>query len=135
MPEIPQETADLLFLGLDHGIDSVRDGGPLTPFVITERSGERSLVRYLAETLEASIAQAVASIKANPTPPADRSMLVYDGFLTMPDGNRYDAIFAEVVEAGGLVTCMAQRYKPKGRLRRFETVGNAALLPSGQGKL
>jgi NADPH:quinone reductase-like Zn-dependent oxidoreductase len=113
----------------------VRDGGPMTPFVITERSGERSLVRFVAETLEASIAEAVASIRADPVAQADRSMLVYDGFLTMPDGDRFDAIFAEVVEAGGLVTCMAQRYKPKGRLRRFETVGNAALLPVGQGKL
>jgi len=128
MPEISPETADLLFLGLDHGIDSVRDGGPLIPFVITERDQERSLARYLDETLEAGIARAVADIKANQIARGERSVLVYDGYLTLPDGNRYDAIFAEAIEEGGVVTSMAQRYRPKQMLRGFETVGNPALI-------
>jgi hypothetical protein len=135
VPDISAETADLLFLGLDHGIDSVRGGGPLIPFVITERNGERALARFVAETLEAGIARAVASIKADPLAPGDRSVLVYDGYLTPPNGDRFDAIYAEAIEAGGAVTVMAQRYKPKGRLRGLETIGNPALLPSGQSKL
>jgi hypothetical protein len=132
MDEISPETADLLFFGLDHGIDSVRAGGPMIPFVIAERSGERSLARFVAETLEEGVAHAVDSIKANP---ADRSVLVYDGYLTLPSGEKFDAIYAEAVDAAGHVTVMAQRYKPKRLLRGFETVGNPALLPSGQGKL
>ena len=45
-----------------------------------------------------------------------------------------DAIFAEALEADGTVTIFAQRYKPKARLRSFETIGNPALVP-GKGKL
>jgi hypothetical protein len=134
MTDLSEETAGLLFFGLDHGIDSVRAGGPLTPFVVTDRSGERNLARYAAETLEAGIEHAVAAIRAQPTGPEERSVLVYDGFLTMPDGERYDAIYAEALD-NGVVTVMAQRYKPKRLLRGFQTVGNPALLPGGQGKL
>lgn len=122
----------MLFLGLDHGVASVRDGGPLIPFVVTERNGERTLARFVAETLEEGVAQAVESIKANP---ADRSVLVYDGYLTLPNGERFDAVYAEAVDATGAVTVMAQRYKPKRMLRGLETVGNPAVLPSGQSKL
>jgi hypothetical protein len=132
MADVAPDTADLLFFGLDHGIDSVRGGGPLIPFVIAERNGERTLARYVAETLEEGVAQAVDSIKANS---ADRSVLVYDGYLTLPNGEKFDAIYAEAVDAAGEVTVAAQRYKPKRMLRGFETVGNPALLPSGQGKL
>jgi len=134
VPEISPETANLLFLGLDHGIASVRDGGPLIPFVITERNGERALARYVDETLEAGLARAIASIKANPKV-AEGAVLVYDGYLTLPNGDRFDAIYAEAIEAGDVVTVMAQRYKPKRMLRGFETVGNAALIPDSQGKL
>jgi hypothetical protein len=135
MPDLSPETADLLFLGLDHGIDSVRGGGPLIPFVITERNGDRTLARFVEETLEAGIERAIASIRAAPIAPGDRSVLVYDGHLTLPDGDRSDAIYAEALEADGVVTVMAQRYRPKRRLRGLETIGNPALLPSGQSKL
>jgi hypothetical protein len=135
MPDLSPETADLLFLGLDHGIDSVRGGGPLIPFVITERNGDRTLARFVEETLEAGIERAIASIRAAPIAPGDRSVLVYDGYLTLPDGDRSDAIYAEALEADGVVTVMAQRYRPKRRLRGLETIGNPALLPSGQSKL
>ena len=37
--EYSQELIELAFAALDHGIDSVREGGPLIPFVMTE-SGE-----------------------------------------------------------------------------------------------
>ena len=52
MPDISERTADILFLAIDHGINSVRDGGLLTPFVIIEREGDRSLVRFHADTLD-----------------------------------------------------------------------------------
>ena len=135
MPDVAQETVDLLFLGLDHAVDSIRDGGPLITFVITERGGERDLVRYVDKTIEGSIANAVERISASPIGPGDRCVLVYDGFLTMPDGGRFDAIYAEVIDFEGTVTIMAQRYRPKATLRRFETIGNPALLPGAKGKL
>lgn len=87
------------------------------------------------ETLEGGIAEAVASIKAGPPGEGERLVLVYDGYLTGPDGIRVDAIFAEALEADGSVTVMAQRHRPGRMLRRFETVGNAALLPGDRSKL
>lgn len=135
MPEISDETAELLFAALDHGIDSVRRGGPLIPFVIREAGGQRALARFVHETLEGGLAEAVASIRANPLGPDERAVLAYDGYLTTPDGVRYDAIYAEALDSDGVVTVMAQRYRPGKMLRRFETVGNVALVPSDGSKL
>ncbi|MGH2446105.1 MAG: hypothetical protein ACRDGD_08720 [Candidatus Limnocylindria bacterium] len=124
-------TLDLLFFGLDHGINSVRDGGgPLIPLTVTEASGERSLQRFVAERVEESVAHAAASAKA--TPLTSQVVLVYDGFLTH-GGLRTDAIFAEVRE-GPEVAIMVQRYRPKKLLRRFETVGEPTLI-AGPGQL
>ena len=128
MPDISERIA------IDHGINSVRDGGLLTPFVIIEREGDRSLVRFHADTLDDSVAQAIAKLTVEPITEGDRSVLVYDGYLTTPETGRMDAIFAEALEADGTVTIFAQRYKPKARLRSFETIGNPALVP-GKGKL
>jgi hypothetical protein len=133
--EISDETADLLFAALDHGIDSVRGGGPLIPFVIAERGGQRALARFVHETLEGGLAEAVAAIRRDPPGAGQRSVLAYDGYLTGPDGVRLDAIYAECLDADGVITVMAQRYRPGKMLRRFETVGNAALLPSTGSKL
>ena len=133
--EIAQTTMDVLFLGLDHGVDSVRaSGGPLTPFVVVERGGERQLTRFASATLEDSIAQAVGKIRATQLEAEDCAVLVYDGYLTAPEG-RFDAIYAEAIDFRGRITVVAQRYKPKARLRHFETVGNPALLPGAHGKL
>lgn len=124
-----------MFAALDHGIDSVRAGGPLIPFVIAERDRARALARFVHETLEGGLAEAVAAIKRDPPGPDQRSVLVCDGYLTSPDGVRLDAIYAEALDADGVITVMAQRYKPGKMLRRFETVGNPALLPSDGSKL
>lgn len=124
-----------MLAALDHGIDSVRGGGPLVPFVIAERDRQRGLARFVHETLESGLAEAVAAIKRDPPGPEQRSVLVYDGYLTSPDGVRLDAIHAEGLDAHGVITVMAQRYKPGKMLRRFETVGNPSLLPSDWSKL
>ena len=44
--EYSQELIDVAFAALDHGIDSVREGGPLIPFVMSETGSERTLTRY-----------------------------------------------------------------------------------------
>jgi len=131
VPELSQAAADLLFLGLDHGIDSVRvAGGPMTPFVVTEVDGERHLQRFVGSTLDESIEAAVAAIRA--APPGSRSVLVYDGYLTV-QGQRSDGIFAELRDEHG-VTILAQRYRPKRLQGAFETIGSPGLVP-GPGKL
>jgi hypothetical protein len=130
----PSDAAmDLTWTGLEQGIASVRDGGPLVPFVIVERDGERKLSRFLAGSpdrmdLEGSVQQAVAFASTTAAESSNRLVLVYDAYLRMGD-DRFDAIHAEGVEAGSVAIVLAQRYRPKGRFRGFESIGNAQSLP------
>jgi hypothetical protein len=135
--EYSQELIDLAFAALDHGIDSVREsGGPLIPFVMKESGADRSVDRFASDLLEEAVAQAIAHVQAVRGQPGTRHVLAYDGFLTLPTGERFDAIYAEGVEADSAVVMgLAQRYRPKRALRRFEAVGNPMLLPPGSSKL
>ena len=132
MSEIPasEQLAELVFLALDHGIESVRDGGPLTPFAVTEASdGERALTRFVAETLEGGYSTAREHVAKSD---AERAVVARDGYLTV-EGVRTDAIFVEGQERGERQACIvfAQRYRPGGRLRKFQTIGNAAFVGDG----
>jgi len=135
MAELSGELADLVLAALDHGVDSVREGGPLIPFVMSDTGSERTLARFAAERLEDGVAQGVAHVAAKRGEAGTRHALVYDGYLTLPSEGGTDAIYAEGVEAGRHgVMILVQRYRPKRALRRFETIGNPALLP-GPGNL
>lgn len=134
--EYSQELIDLAFAALDHGIDSVREGGPLIPFVMSETGSERTLTRFAAEMLEEGLEQGIAHVVAKRADAGTRHVLVYDGYIRLPDGERSDAIYAEGVEAdSSVVMGLAQRYRPKKALRRFEALGNPMLLPPGSAKL
>ena len=126
--EMSQQFADLVFLALDHGIDSVRaSGGPLIPFVVFEQEGTRELRRFVAERLEDSLQKAREDIAAFP-PSVTAYAIAYDGFLTV-QGTKFDVILVEASERGRPAGVrMAQRYTPKKLLRNFQTVGNPALL-------
>jgi len=127
--QMTQQFADLLFLALDHGVDSVRaSGGPLTPFFIAyEQDGKRQLHRFAAERLEEGQQRAREAIAALP-PSVTAYALAYDGFITV-QGTKIDAILVEASERGRPAGVrMAQRYTPKKFLRSFQTVGNPALL-------
>jgi hypothetical protein len=131
MTEPSEELMDVVFAGLDHGIDSVRGGGPLVPFVIVEHEGDRKLQRFVVGDpfeLEESVAQATLYARETAGQSGDRLVLVYDAYLRMND-DRFDAIYAEGVEDGNLIAIIAQRYRPKGRIRGLETIGNAQGLP------
>ena len=102
MAEPSDELMNLIFTGLDHGIDSVRDGGPLVPFVLVEHEGQVALRRIVVGDpfeLEASVAQAAVSAGEAAAQPGDRVVLVYDAYLRMND-ERFDAIYAEGAENG-----------------------------------
>lgn len=132
MSEIPasEELIEVVFAALDHGIESVRDGGPVIPFVLAERAGGRDLTRFAAETLEEAHAQARQHAGSSD---ADRVVVAYDGYLTVA-GERSDAVFVEAQERGSESSVIfAQRYRPGGRLRRFGTIGNAAFAGDGDG--
>ena len=135
MAEPSDELMDLIFTGLDHGIDSVRDGGPLVPFVLVEHEGQRALRRIVVGDpfeLEASVEQAAVSAGEAAAQPGDRVVLVYDAYLRMKD-ERFDAIYAEGAENGSPAAVIAQRYKPKGRFRGLETIGNRPGAAAGHG--
>jgi hypothetical protein len=129
--EIPasDELADLVFAALDHGIESVREGGPLVPFTLVDGPDGRSLARFVAETLEQSVEEARRKLRGEGT--AERGAIAYDGYVTV-EGERWDAIFVEGQERGQAASVIfAQRYRPGGRLRKLTTIGNAAFLGEG----
>ena len=134
-PRWSDQLTDLAFAALDHGIESVRDGGPLIPFVMTEGADGRSLRRFAAVSLEQALGEAVVYVRARRDETGTRHALAYDGYLTV-DGSRSDAIYVEAVEPGGTeVMVLAQRYRPKRALRKFETIGRPALVPEDSAKL
>jgi hypothetical protein len=126
--EMSEQFSDLVFLALDHGVDSVRsDGGPLIPFVVYEEDGERKLQRFATERLEKGPEQAREAIAVSPAS-VTAYALAYDGFITIED-TKFDAIFVEASERGRPAGVrMAQRYKTGESLKSFEMVGNPALL-------
>lgn len=121
---------DLMFLALDHAVDSIRDsGGPLTPFSITEdENGKRVLARYAGERLDESEAHGKKKIEE-----AKAGILRYafawDGFVTI-DGKKWDAILAEAgdkVAERGMLLC--QRYEKEGLTKEsVKPFGNPALV-------
>ena len=134
MDEIPasDELMDLVFFALDHGIESVAEGGPLIPFAVMETADGRELARFAAETLEEGNAQARQHVRGGD---ALRVALAHDGFLTVA-GERTDAIFVEAEERGqSRSVVFAQRYRPGGRFKKFATIGNAAFVESGESLL
>lgn len=130
MSEIPasDDLMELVFAALDHGVESVTDGGPLVPFVLVEGAEGRELTRFVADTLEEGQARAREHAAASG---AERVAVAYDGYLTV-QGERSDAVFVEAQERGTDATAIfAQRYRPGGRLRKFSTIGNATFAGEG----
>ncbi|MBI2546735.1 hypothetical protein HYV81_06165 [Candidatus Woesearchaeota archaeon] len=120
-----KELNDLVFLALDHGIDSVRDGGNLVPFTLAKTKGKPELIRVMVENLQDS-ETATKEIVFERKP--KMYAIAYDGYITI-DEKKYDAIIVEAGEKGkhkALKFC--QRYIPKKLLRKFGTVGNAMYL-------
>lgn len=121
--------ADLLFAGLDHGIDTVRGGRELTPFVVTQVHGQRSLARMAADTIGDAVRQGSRLIRETDLAGDDCAVLVYDGYLETTQDGRLDAVYAKGRDASGHVVTIAQRYKPKAFLRAWQPIGHPAMLP------
>jgi hypothetical protein len=122
-----EELIELALMAIDHGVESVKDGGgPLVPFAITETPAGRELARFAAETLEEGQEQARRHVRE--AADAVRAAIAYDGFVTLEE-ERSDAILVEAQERGQpACVILAQRYRPAGRLRKFATLGNPAVL-------
>jgi hypothetical protein len=126
--QMSEKFADLVFLALDHAVDSVRtSGGPLIPFLLVEQDGKRDLQRFVTERLEEGPQRAREAVAALPQS-ATAYAIAYDGFITV-EGTKFDAILVEASERGRPAGVrMAQRYTPKKFLRSFHTIGNPVLL-------
>jgi hypothetical protein len=133
MRDLTDELMAVVALAADHGIDSVRQGGPLVPFVMSETAlGARRLQRVVAgwpPQLGTSLVDARSVARACAGEDAIVA-LAYDGQMTV-HGTRSDAIYVEAAELGGPTLLFAQRYQPRRRLRRLRTVGSLAFLGEG----
>ena len=125
--DAPKGLVELIYLGLDHGIKSIEDGGMLIPFVLIEDNGERKIERFITERIEEGVVKAMEYVKnLNPVP--ESVVVVHDGFLSKGD-EKYDAIFAigfDKNQDEGYV--LAQRYKPKTSDKPLEILGNVVYL-------
>lgn len=111
-----------MFLGLDHGIASVRaSGGPLTPFLLEARGADIAMTRFAAETLEEGIERA-RQAAAQSGPSVTAAALVHDGYLSIGE-QRYDAVLVEAQAAGTLTAdVFAQCYRFEGG--ELQEIGN-----------
>lgn len=119
---------DFMFTGLDHGINSIKDGSDLLiPFVMTSLNGEKKLSRFVAETYEDSMRIASEHIMhLDPIP--DYALLAYDGFVTM-EGRKFEAIMVQAHDKTlDESFIFAQRYVLKDDNQEFQSIGNAALI-------
>ena len=117
----------LMFLALDHGVYSRRDGGAIVPFVMTVTDGKRELHRFVAEPYEVGVAHAKAfasklSLQTNVY------AVAYDGYVTLGT-TKHDAIVVTGAERGkGKGYLLAQRYISTEDTKSIESVGNPIYL-------
>lgn len=125
---ISQEYSDFIFLGLDHAINSIKDGGgPLVAFVMTKTDDKKQLNRILTDRLEDAPIEAEEFLKTlRPIPKL--ALIAYDGYATV-QGERNDAIIVrsfDISEDDGLI--FAQRYIQKEQGVGIDAYGNSALM-------
>jgi hypothetical protein len=82
IPEFSQKLSQLVFMALDHGVDSVREGGPLIPFLMSSGGEKISMQRFASDRLEE--ATALGRKYAAQLPGTVRlAAFAYDGYLTL----------------------------------------------------
>lgn len=123
-----EELVDLMFFGLDYGIENIQGdfSGALIPIVITEKEGERHLKRFVTERIEDGLEKGELYLKTDKE--AQYGVVIYDGYLT-GDGIKVDAIlvkgFDRKDEVGYII---GQRYNRKNDSLNIELIGNAFFL-------
>ena len=119
---------DFMFNALDHGVDSISDGGgPLIPFLMTQTGDKKELKRFVTENYEEGINNAEKTLKElNPQP--NYAVIAFDGFIPW-EGKKYEAIFVRAYDKTqdeGFEFC--QRYIQKEEGDGIEPIGNSALV-------
>ena len=85
---------------LAHAAWSVEDGETLCTLAMLEIGGERELARYEADSIPESLDLARADLGAR-LQGGGLAALVFDGYVTPPDGERTDALIVELIGSGG----------------------------------
>ena len=119
---------DFMFNGLDHGVNSISDGGgPLIPFLMTQIGDKKELKRFVTEKYEEGIDAAEKALK-DLTPKPHFALIAFDGFITW-ESKKYDAIFVRAFDGKqdeGFEFC--QRYIPKKEGHGIEPTGNSVFI-------
>jgi hypothetical protein len=123
--DAPEELMELVFFAMDYGIDNVRGGGALVPFLVTVDESGRTLHRLALPRLEEGVEKGRKMI-SQLDGRTIRYALTYDGYFTRPGGERLDAIFVEAADCGRPTYIFAQQYRPKRFLRNLQVLGNIA---------
>jgi len=113
---------DLLFKALDHAIDSIKEGGPLVPFVMTQTN----IHRFSADKIE--VAQREAEKFMEKKENEALLVLAYDGFVTISE-KKEDAILVKGIDKNRRIKMtLAQRYISSTPKKDFEVIGNPVLI-------
>jgi hypothetical protein len=128
--ELTDELMAVVVLAAEHAIDSVRDGGPLVPFVLSESElGARRLQRILIGS-PTDLSTSIARARALAGRRAGEEAVVacaYAGQLgTGPDAQH--AVFVEARTGRAPAVVFAQCYRPRRRLRPLRCLGNLAFV-------
>jgi hypothetical protein len=131
--ELSQAFLDFVLRALDHGFESIEQGGgPLVPFVLEATAdGTRTLTRFARERLEDGVEAARIYVDAS-VGRLSMYAIVWDGYLTSAN-TRTDAILAEAAEQAdenGVVFGQCYKTAVKGfrRQRICEQIGDPALV-------
>lgn len=114
---------ELILFALDHGIESVRGGAALVPFLLTTGSGRPTLARFVADSLDRSremVAEAANQL------PADVNLYAFavDGYLRGESDQPQDAIIVEAGQRGDSAALIfSQTYQPKNVTQDFQVLG------------
>ena len=101
---------------LAHALGSLRLGGTLCTLAVLQQADARSIGRYEAPSIPESIAAAHGHL-TEALNEGHWAALVYDGFVTIPERGRTDALIAEVILPGGDVAGrVIQAYRRARRL-------------------
>jgi hypothetical protein len=94
-----KHTAELAGFFAAHAVWCVCEGEALTPLAAYERvAGDRNLVRFADERLEAGVERGKQWLAENPEQ-AQRAVFVYDAYVTLPTG-KTDALMIEMRSFG-----------------------------------
>ena len=120
------ELLELILFALDHGVESVRGGGALVPFLLTTGSGRPTLARFVAESQGRSREMVM---EAADKLPADVNLYAFavDGSLRGESGQPQDAIIVEAGQRGESAAFLfAQTFQPQDVARDFQVLGKPA---------